>query len=137
MRETWVGKISWRRKWQPTPVLLPGKSHGQRNLVGYSPWDHKETQLSNFTFFLLRDFAFLPALFICVLSASSIRVLNVLIIVAFNSLFDNSNIYIIAESDSDTCFISSECVFLPLDMTSNYLLKAGRVLHVTGAGVGL
>ena len=36
-----VGKITWRRKWQPTPVLLPGKSHGQRNLVGYSPWAHK------------------------------------------------------------------------------------------------
>ena len=33
----WVRKISWRRKWQPTPVLLPGKSHGQRSLVGYSP----------------------------------------------------------------------------------------------------
>ena len=33
----WVGKIPWRRKWQPTPVFLPGKSHGQRNLVGYPP----------------------------------------------------------------------------------------------------
>ena len=32
----------WRRKWQSTPVLLPGKSHGQRSLVGYSPWDRKE-----------------------------------------------------------------------------------------------
>ena len=32
----------WRRRWQPTPVLLPGKSHGWRNLVGYSPWGHKE-----------------------------------------------------------------------------------------------
>ena len=32
-----VGKISWRRKWQPTPVLLPGESHGQRSLAGYSP----------------------------------------------------------------------------------------------------
>ena len=32
-----VGKISWRRKWKPTPALLPGKSHGQRSLVGYSP----------------------------------------------------------------------------------------------------
>jgi len=38
----WVGKIPWRRKWQPTPVFLPGKSHGQRSLVGYSPWGHKE-----------------------------------------------------------------------------------------------
>ena len=34
----WVRKILWRRKWQPTPVLLPGKSHGRRNMVGYSPW---------------------------------------------------------------------------------------------------
>ena len=38
----WVGKIPWRKKWQPTPVLLPGKSHGQRSLAGYSPWDHEE-----------------------------------------------------------------------------------------------
>ena len=38
-----VRKIPWRRKWQPTPVFLPGKSHGQRSLVGYSPWGHKES----------------------------------------------------------------------------------------------
>ena len=45
MQETWgdpwVGKIPWRRTWQPTPVLLPEKSHGQRSLVGYSPWGHE------------------------------------------------------------------------------------------------
>ena len=35
-------KISWRRKWQPTPVFVPGKSHGQRSLAGYSSWDCKE-----------------------------------------------------------------------------------------------
>jgi len=34
----WVGKIPWRRAWQPTPVFLPGESHGQRSLAGYSPW---------------------------------------------------------------------------------------------------
>ena len=39
----WVGKIPWRRKWQPTPVLLPGESHGGRSLVGYSPWGRKES----------------------------------------------------------------------------------------------
>ena len=33
----------WRRKWHPTPVFLPGKSHGQRSLAGYSPWGHKES----------------------------------------------------------------------------------------------
>ena len=38
----WVRKIPWRRKWQPTPVFLLGKSHGQKSLVGYSPWGHKE-----------------------------------------------------------------------------------------------
>ena len=37
----WVRKIPWNRKWQPTPVFLPGTYHSQRNLVGYSPWDHK------------------------------------------------------------------------------------------------
>ena len=38
----WVGKISWRRKWQPAPIFLPGESHGQRSLVGYSPWGRKK-----------------------------------------------------------------------------------------------
>ena len=36
-------KILWRRKWQPTPVLLPGKPHGRRSLVGCSPWGYKES----------------------------------------------------------------------------------------------
>ena len=39
----WVRKISWRRKWQPTPVFLPGKSPGQRSLVGYGQWGHIES----------------------------------------------------------------------------------------------
>ena len=39
-----VRKIPWRRKWQPTPVLLPGKSHGQRSLVGYHLWDCKRVR---------------------------------------------------------------------------------------------
>ena len=38
-----VGKIPWRRKWQPTPVLLPGESHGWKSLVGYNPWGRKES----------------------------------------------------------------------------------------------
>ena len=41
--DPWFGKIPWRRKWQPTPVFLPGESHGQRSLVGYSPWGRKES----------------------------------------------------------------------------------------------
>ena len=42
----WIGKIPWRRAWQPTPVFLPGESHGQRSLVGYSSWGHKESDMT-------------------------------------------------------------------------------------------
>ena len=38
----WVRKIPWRRNWLPTPVFLPGESHGQRSLVGYSSWGCRE-----------------------------------------------------------------------------------------------
>ena len=50
-------QISWRRKWQPTPVLLPGKSHGQRSLIGYNPWGREEsdrTERLHFHFSLSR-----------------------------------------------------------------------------------
>ena len=36
--DPWVGKILWRRKWQPSPVFLSGEFHGQKRLAGYSPW---------------------------------------------------------------------------------------------------
>ena len=39
----WVGKVPWRRAWQPSPVFLPGEVHGQRSLAGYSPWGCKES----------------------------------------------------------------------------------------------
>ena len=45
----WVGKILWRRAWQPTLVFLPGESHGQRSLSGYSPWDHKALDTTEVT----------------------------------------------------------------------------------------
>ena len=48
--DPWVGKIAWKRKWQPTPVFLPGKPLGWRSLVGYSPWGCRP---SNFTFTIL------------------------------------------------------------------------------------
>ena len=44
--DPWVGKIPWRRKRQPTPVFLSGVFHGQRSLVGYSPWGHKESDMT-------------------------------------------------------------------------------------------
>ena len=45
----WVGKIPWKRKWQPTPVFLPGESHGQSNLAGYGPWGNKESDMTEAT----------------------------------------------------------------------------------------
>ena len=42
--DLWVRKISWRSKWKPTPVFLPGKSHGQRSLVGCSSWGCKRVR---------------------------------------------------------------------------------------------
>ena len=41
-----IRKISWRRKQQPTPVFLPGQSHEQRSLAGYSPWGRKESDMT-------------------------------------------------------------------------------------------
>ena len=48
MFDPWVGKI-WRREWQPTPVLLPGKSHGQRSLAGYRPQGCKDLDMAETT----------------------------------------------------------------------------------------
>ena len=44
--DPWVGKIPWRREWQPTPVFLPWKLQGQRRLMGYSRWGHKEPNMT-------------------------------------------------------------------------------------------
>ena len=41
--DRWVGKIPWRREWQTSLLFLPGQFHGQRSLVGYNPWAHKDT----------------------------------------------------------------------------------------------
>ena len=48
-RDTGSGRFPWRRKWQPNPVFLPGKFHGQRNLVGCCPWGCKESDLAEHT----------------------------------------------------------------------------------------
>ena len=47
--DPWGGKIPWRRAWQPTPVFLPGKSHEQKSLAGYSPWGRTESDTTEVT----------------------------------------------------------------------------------------
>ena len=43
-------RFPWRREWLPNPVLLPGEFHGQRSLVSYSPWSHKESDMTEWPF---------------------------------------------------------------------------------------
>ena len=64
--DPWIQKIPWRRKWQPTPVLLPGKFHGWRSLAGYSPWGSKESDMTerlhfHFSFFKIKTKVWLRA----------------------------------------------------------------------------
>jgi len=47
--DPWVGKIPWRRAWQPIPVFLPGESHGQRSLAGCGPQDHTQLDTTEMT----------------------------------------------------------------------------------------
>ena len=47
--DLWVGKILWRRAWQPSPVFLSGESHRQRSLAGYSPWRCKKSDMTEAT----------------------------------------------------------------------------------------
>ena len=47
--DSWARNIPWRRAWQPTPVFLPGESHGQRSLAGYSQWGHTESDMTEVT----------------------------------------------------------------------------------------
>ena len=70
----WVGKIPWSRKWQPLPVFLPRKFHGQRSLTSYSPWGHKGLDTTEHThvisiqpyerMVLFQVFFFFPVLYI-------------------------------------------------------------------------
>ena len=58
--DPWVGKIPWRREWQPTPAFLPGEFQGQWSLAGYCPWGHKELDttewltLTNYIYLLFK-----------------------------------------------------------------------------------
>ena len=53
-----IRKIPWRRKWQPTAVFLHGKSHGQRILEGYSPWDFKRVRIAWFMHYENRKYEY-------------------------------------------------------------------------------
>ena len=54
MFDPWIEKILWRREWQPTLVFLPREYHGQRSLAGYSPWEHRELDMTEWLTHTLR-----------------------------------------------------------------------------------
>jgi len=69
----WVGKIPWRRSWQPTSVFLPGESHGQRSLVGYSSQDFKKLDMTEETWHARNTWIkYMNILKICLISPCNI-----------------------------------------------------------------
>ena len=73
--DPWVQEIPWRKEWQHIPVFLPGESHGQSSLAGYSPWDHKVThsldlRLTKYGNFQFKNF---PAFSFSVCTVNSLR----------------------------------------------------------------
>ena len=81
--DRWVGKIPWKKEWQPTPVFLPGESHGQRNLAA-SPWGPKE---SDTTERLTRTHFWLFWVFVAVRAFSNSWECGLLCIVVVYGLF--------------------------------------------------
>ena len=64
--DPWVGKIPWRRKWQPNPVFLPGKFQEKRSLADYSPWGHNELGMTGHKTRLLAKAKDLSSLFVVI-----------------------------------------------------------------------
>ena len=106
----WVGKIPWRRQWQHTPVFLPGKFHGLRSLVGYSPWRCKESDMTEQLHF---DFHF----YVCIyMYCNTITTKISLIFVTTNSytiFFCNANfkIYLLTTFNSTIEYCSPQPPF--------------------------
>ena len=63
--DPWVGKIPWRKEWLPTPVFLPGESHGQRSLVDCSLWGHREWDTTRHSTVMERETAISAAKACC------------------------------------------------------------------------
>ena len=78
--DSWVRKIPWRRKWQSTSALLPGKSHGWRSLIGYSPWGRKESDTTEQLHFLRLTIFITPFYILCwLISYNSFVLLGLLL----------------------------------------------------------
>ena len=71
----WVRQIPWRRAYQLTSVFLPGESHGQRILAGYSPWGHKESDMTEATFAHAHTYIYKYSVYICITEKDRVNLL--------------------------------------------------------------
>ena len=83
----WVGKIPWRRKWQPTPVFLPGKPHGQKSLAGCSSWVCKDLDMTEHACAMTTPISTSQALFVIDSPLHPVSLLDVLHLMSSPSLF--------------------------------------------------
>ena len=115
--DPWVGKIPWRRDWQPTPVFLPRESHGQRSLVGYSPQGHKELDTTEQLHFHLHSIVYKYLIFIHSSVDGHLGCFRIVAII--NSATVNTGVYIsfllrlILKPESNCCLVAKSCpIFL-------------------------
>ena len=112
--DPWVRKILWRRKWQPTLVFLPGKFHGWRILIGYSPWGHKESDTTEWL-----HFHFVNREYICIF------ILNFLRLVVKPSLWPilvNAYVHL----KKGVCSAVIGCCILQMSVKSSFLIVLFR-----------
>ena len=125
--DPWVRKIPWRREWQPTPIFLPGRSHGQRNLEGYSPWGHKESDTTEHARILLdprvgyRSSQFLTQLFK--------QILFWILTKATHKQTDKKGVYL--EHWTHSYWAPFPCLMVPIPSSASSVpLSLAPVLHL-------
>ena len=111
----WVGKILWWRKWQPIPVFLPGEAQGQRSLVGYSPWGHKESDTTEW----------LTTLSQCLAAHRTYRNYNLTNISYICPLNNQQEMCLLHPSDNLVNWYSYE-------LRTHYSVRNDNFLHISG-----
>ena len=77
--DPWVRKILWRRKWQPAPLFLPGKSRGQRSLAGYSPWGRKKCDTTEHTHKQQQCICLCVCVCVCVYAVMVVTIIEIIL----------------------------------------------------------
>ena len=89
--DPWVGKIPWKREWQPTPVFVPGESYREKSLAGYSPRGHKESAITE-----QLTLPLLPSSHVrtdCLLTAAETAGTNVMTVLSLHKLWTGKRVH--------------------------------------------